>query len=117
MKLRKLKKAVEIVSVRTKCLGFKDMWKLSYVRYGQDYRFFDGQSVGCKLKGIEALPENPTKESIDKLTGNTTWTDLASCEVCEETKVVARVLKSGVEICKSCAFKIALLVEEEENRK
>jgi hypothetical protein len=95
----------EIYTVNDKIKSVADNWERQYLSYPPDHK---QKEKGKKLRALI----NPTKEQIDLIIGNTSWTEI-NCDSCEiEVDTVVRIKGraydeyGSTDLCKSCALEI-----------
>lgn len=67
----------EIVTRRSRAATAAERWEQQYDT--PEYRNTEHQYTALQLK---ALPLNPDPDEVDRLIGNSTWTDVPACDGC-----------------------------------
>lgn len=86
-------------------------------QYKPEFIFYDGSVASEKIKDLKALGVSPSPDDVDRVIGNTSWTE-CRCSECQET-VNSVVLvgeepdyeSSTVYLCLKCAVAAAEILK------
>lgn len=98
---------MNVETVQKKCHSVVERWKRAYP---VNLLIRDGRLTNNILEELQA--SDLSKEAIDRIIGNTTWTEVY-CSECDES--VERIVNflGSMDVCESCLRKALKLLEED----
>ncbi len=89
-------------------------WRDTYYRNNKWYIFLDGRSAERIWFGLISLGKNPDPDKIDKLIGNSSWTQPNNyyiCKNCEKNVEYGVCIKEEISLCDKCIKKCLCIIK------